>query len=78
MTSSTSPPVSVHDCKNHWDTGSITKKPTCTEPEKKPLSGICESTKKKAFLQLDMLMRQPDYRDIVAVREKLVQKAAIV
>ena len=35
VTSSTSPPVSVHDSKNHWDTGSITKKPTCTEPGEK-------------------------------------------
>lgn len=49
VTSSTSPPVSVHDCKNHWDTGSITKKPTCTEPgEKTFVCSICESTKKES------------------------------
>lgn len=28
VTSSTSPQVSVHDCENHWNTGSVTKKPT--------------------------------------------------
>ena len=49
VTSSTSPPVSVHDCKNHWDTGSITKKPTCTEPGEKTFTcSICKSTKKES------------------------------
>ena len=48
VTSSTSPPVSVHDCKNHWDTGSITKKPTCTEPGEKTFTcSICRETTKR-------------------------------
>ena len=48
VTSSTSPPVSVHDCKNHWDTGKVTKKPTCTEPGEKTFTcSICKSTKKE-------------------------------
>lgn len=60
VTSSTSPPVSVHDCKNHWDTGSITKSRHVQNLEKKPLSAVfVKAPKKKAFLQLDMLMRQP-------------------
>ena len=47
-TSSTSPPVSVHDCKNHWDTGSVTKKPTCTESGEKAFTcSICRKTTKK-------------------------------
>lgn len=46
---STSPPVSVHDCKNHWDTGKVTKKPTCTEPGEKTFTcSICKSTKKES------------------------------
>lgn len=50
VTSSTLPPVSVHDCKNHWDTGSITKKPTCTEPGEKTFTcSICrENTKRES------------------------------
>ena len=58
VTSSTSPPVSVHDCKNHWDTGSITKKPTCTEPGEKTYhctyeeNGICKATKTEAVKKL--------------------------
>ena len=48
VTSSTSPSVSVHDCKNHWDTGSITKKPTCTESGEKTFTcSICRKTTKK-------------------------------
>ena len=48
VTSSTSPPVSVHDCKNHWDTGSVTKKPTCTEAGEKTFTcSICRKTTKK-------------------------------
>ena len=40
--------VSVHDCKNHWDTGSITKKPTCTESGEKTFTcSICRKTTKK-------------------------------
>ena len=50
MTVSTSPPVSVHDCKNHWDTGKVTKKPTCTEPGEKTFTcSICKSTKKESI-----------------------------
>ena len=50
VTSSTSPPVSVHDCKNHWDTGKVTKKPTCTEPGEKTFTcSICKSTKKESI-----------------------------
>ena len=49
ITVSTSPPVSVHDCKNHWDTGKVTKKPTCTEPGEKTFTcSICKSTKKES------------------------------
>lgn len=49
ITASTSPPVSVHDCKNHWDTGKVTKKPTCTEPGEKTFTcSICKSTKKES------------------------------
>lgn len=49
VTSSTSPPVSVHDCKNHWDTGKVTKKPTCTETGQKTFTcSICKSTKKES------------------------------
>ena len=48
MTSSTSPQVSVHDCKKHWDNGSVTKKPTCTEPGEKTFTcSICRETTKK-------------------------------
>lgn len=48
VTSSTSPLVSVHDCKNHWDTGKVTKKPTCTEPGEKTFTcSICRKTTKK-------------------------------
>ena len=48
ITVSTSPPVSVHDCKNHWDTGKVTKKPTCTEPGEKTFTcSICRQTTKK-------------------------------
>lgn len=40
--------VSVHDCKNHWDTGKVTKKPTCTEPGEKTFTcSICRKTTKK-------------------------------
>ena len=40
--------VSVHDCKNHWDTGKVTKKPTCTEPGEKTFTcSICRQTTKK-------------------------------
>ena len=47
VTSSTSPPVSVHDCKNHWDNGSVTTKPTCTEPGEKTFTcSICRETTK--------------------------------
>ena len=50
ITVSTSPPVSVHDCKNHWDTGKVTKKPTCTEPGEKTFTcSICKSTKKESI-----------------------------
>ena len=42
--------VSVHDCKNHWDTGKVTKKPTCTEPGEKTFTcSICKSTKKESI-----------------------------
>ena len=48
VTSSTSPPVSVHDCENHWDTGKVTKKPTCTESGEKTFTcSICRKTTKK-------------------------------
>lgn len=48
VTSSTSPLVSVHDCKNHQDTGKVTKKPTCTEPGEKTFTcSICRKTTKK-------------------------------
>ena len=48
VTSSTSPPVSVHDCKNHWDNGSVTTKPTCTEPGEKTFTcSICRETTKR-------------------------------
>lgn len=48
VTSSTSPPVSVHDCKNHWDTGKVTKKSTCTAPGEKTFTcNICRKTTKK-------------------------------
>lgn len=41
--------VSVHDCENHWDTGKVTKKPTCTEPGEKTFTcSICKSTKKES------------------------------
>lgn len=47
VTSSTSPPISVHDCKNHWDAGSITKTPTCTEVGEKTFTcSICKKTQK--------------------------------
>lgn len=40
--------VSVHDCKNHWDTGKVTKKSTCTEPGEKTFTcSICRQTTKK-------------------------------
>lgn len=42
--------VSVHDCKNHWDNGSVTTKPTCTEPGEKTFTcSICKSTKKESI-----------------------------
>lgn len=48
VTSSTSPPVSVHDCKNHWDNGSVTTKPACTEPGEKTFTcSICRETTKR-------------------------------
>lgn len=47
MTASGSP-VSVHDCKNHWDTGKVTRKPSCTEPGEKTFTcSICRKTTKK-------------------------------
>lgn len=50
ITASGSATVSVHDCKNHWDTGSVTKKPTCTEPGEKTFTcSICKSTKKESL-----------------------------
>ncbi len=46
VTSSTSPPISVHDCRNHWDDGSITKAPTCTEAGERTFTcSICKRTK---------------------------------
>ncbi len=49
ITASGSATVSVHACKNHWDTGSVTKKPTCTEPGEKTFTcSICKSTKKES------------------------------
>ena len=49
ITASGSATVSVHDCENHWDTGSVTKKPTCTEPGEKTFAcSICKSTKKES------------------------------
>lgn len=40
--------VSVHDCDKHWDNGSVTKKPTCTEPGEKTFTcSICRKTTKK-------------------------------
>ena len=40
--------VSVHDCKNHWDTGKVAKKSTCTEPGEKTFTcSICRQTTKK-------------------------------
>ena len=40
--------VSVHDCKNHWDNGSVTTKPTCTEPGEKTFTcSICRETTKR-------------------------------
>ena len=43
------PTVSVHDCKNHWDTGKVTKKPTCTDSGEKTFTcSICKSTKKES------------------------------
>ena len=48
VTSSTSPPISVHDCKNHWDAGSITKHPTCIDTGEKTFTcSICRETTKK-------------------------------
>lgn len=58
ITASGSATVSVHDCKNHWDTGSITKKPTCTESGEKTYhctyeeNGICTATKTEAVKKL--------------------------
>lgn len=49
ITASGSATVSVHACKKHWDTGSVTKKPTCTEPGEKTFAcSICKSTKKES------------------------------
>lgn len=46
VTSSTSPPISVHDCRNHWDDGNITKVPTCTEAGERTFTcSICKRTK---------------------------------
>lgn len=46
ITASGSSTVSVHDCKNHWDNGSVTKKPTCTAPGEKTFTcSMCKSTK---------------------------------
>ena len=71
VTSSTSPPVSVHDCKNHWDTGSITKKPTCTEPgEKTFVCSICESTKKESVPATGHAYASTWTTDIAAACEK--------
>lgn len=40
--------VSVHDCENHWDTGKVTKKQTCTESGEKTFTcSICRKTTKK-------------------------------
>lgn len=50
--------VSVHDCKNHWDTGKVTKKPTCTAKGEKTYhctyeeNGICTATKTEAVKKL--------------------------
>ena len=58
ITVSTSPPVSVHDCKNHWDTGKVTKKPTCTAQGERTYhctyeeNGICTATKTEAVKKL--------------------------
>lgn len=42
--------VSVHDCENHWDTGKVTKKQTCTYPGEKTFTcSICKSTKKESI-----------------------------
>ena len=71
ITASTSPPVSVHDCKNHWDTGSITKKPTCTEPgEKTFVCSICESTKKESVPATGHAYASTWTTDIAAACEK--------
>lgn len=48
ITASGSAIVSVHACKNHWDTGSVTTKPTCTEPGEKTFTcSICRETTKR-------------------------------
>ena len=50
--------VSVHDCKNHWDTGKVTKKPPCTAKGEKTYhctyeeNGICTATKTEAVKKL--------------------------
>ena len=49
ITATGSSTVSVHDCKNHWDNGSVTKKPTCTDPGEKTFTcSMCNSTKKES------------------------------
>ena len=71
VTSSTSPPVSVHDCKNHWDTGKVTKKPTCTEPGEKTFTcSICKSTKKESISATGHTYASAWTTDIAATCEK--------
>ena len=49
MTASASSTVAVHDCKNHWDNGRVTKKPTCTAfGEKTFTCSMCKSTQKES------------------------------
>ena len=71
ITASVSSTVSVHDCKNHWNNGSVTKKPTCTATGEKTFTcSICKSTKKESVSATGHNYASAWTTDIAATCEK--------
>ena len=71
ITASCSSTVSVHDCKNHWDNGSITQQPTCTEPGEKTFTcSICKNTKTESVSETGHTYASTWTTDIAATCEK--------
>ena len=71
ITASVSSTVSVHDCRNHWNNGSVTKKPTCTATGEKTFTcSICKSTKKESVSATGHNYASAWTTDIAATCEK--------